>query len=176
MNALWKQCQTKKSPFKLERVIFSKFLVLSFLLQDPWSLYCPFCCSTMIGLKVLFLRKYFSSCIPLSFRKIYYFWNRHLSMKIVIQKGETFHLISMSFIPWYDDFLSIMQKNQQKSIFWLFKHDLFLNGSKLLYDRVDLFCREFYALSFDTHVFYTLIWRFFEKNAKKLPKIDFSTF
>ena len=107
MNALWKQCQTKKSPFKLERVIFSKFLVLSFLLQDPWSLYCPFCCSTMIGLKVLFLRKYFSSCIPLSFRKIYYFWNRHLSMKIVIQKG-----VMRPFI-WYPCLLYL-----DMTIFW----------------------------------------------------------
>ncbi len=149
MNALWKQCQTKKSPFKLERVIFSKFLVLSFLLQDPWSLYCPFCCSTMIGLKVLFLRKYFSSCIPLSFRKIYYFWNRHLSMKIVIQKGVMrpfiwypclLYLLSMSFI-WR--FFEYNAKNQQKSIFGIFKRNLLLDGSKWLHDRVNLFCRKF---------------------------------
>jgi len=83
----------------------------------------------------------------------------------------------MSLIPWYDDFLRKMQKkNHQKSIFWLFKRDLLLNGSKWPYNRVDLFCREFQALSFDTHVSYNLIWRFFEKNAKKTAKNRFFDF
>ena len=141
-------------------------LVLSFLLQHYDRLKGPFLTkvffllySTFISKDLLFLKQ----------------TSQHENCHTK-RCDETFHLISMSFIPWYDDFLSIMQKNQQKSIFWLFKHDLLLNGWKLLYDRVDLFCREFYALSFDTHVFYTLIWRFFEKNAKNQQKSIFGIF
>jgi hypothetical protein len=54
----------------------------------------------------------------------------------------------------------------KKTILWLLKCNLMLHIAKSPHSHVDIFCREFNSLSNDTHVSYTLIWRFFEKNAK----------
>ena len=106
--------EQKNLPLSSKESYFSDFLVFSFLLPDPSPLYPPFCSSTNDGLKDLFLRKYFSSCIQLSFRKILLFkdtenlkWTYHkdnLSHKLKIHCGKGCHK-KIKFEKFIFDFL-----------------------------------------------------------------------